>query len=79
MKEKAVFKRVDLAVNDLVGMLDIPLLISKCRKEECVFGVPQFSGVSLGRIGQSAGAGQRPHGCNAVHRLDAVGLVFLPV
>ncbi len=36
MKEKAVFKRVDLAVNDLVGMLDIPLLISKCRKEECV-------------------------------------------
>ena len=33
MKEKAVFKRVDLAVNDLVGMLDIPLLISKCRKE----------------------------------------------
>ena len=36
MKEKAVFKRVDLAVNDLVGMLDIPLLISKCHKEECV-------------------------------------------
>ena len=36
MKERAVFKRVDLAVNDLVGMLDIPLLISKCRKEECV-------------------------------------------
>ena len=36
MKEKAVFKRVDLAVNDLVGMLDIPHLISKCRKEECV-------------------------------------------
>ena len=36
MKEKVVFKRVDLAVNDLVGMLDIPLLISKCRKEECV-------------------------------------------
>ena len=36
MKEKAVFKRVDLAVNDLVGILDIPLLISKCRKEECV-------------------------------------------
>ena len=36
MKERAVFKRVDLAVNDLVGMLDIPLLITKCRKEECV-------------------------------------------
>ena len=49
MKEKAVFKRVDLAVNDLVGMLEIPLLISKCRKEECV-PCSAVSGVSLGRL-----------------------------
>ena len=36
LNEKAVFKRLDLAVNDLVGLLDIQRLSEKCENEECV-------------------------------------------
>ena len=54
----------------------------------CVTGamVPQLeafrdlllaAGVALGRPGPAAGAGQRPHGRNAVHRRDAVRFVLL--
>ena len=31
-----VFKRIDLAINDIVGMLDIPELTAKCENEECI-------------------------------------------
>lgn len=31
-----VMKRLDLAINDHTGMLDIPELTEKCRNEECV-------------------------------------------
>ena len=79
MKEKAVFKRVDLAVNDLGGDAGYSAAHQQMSQRGVCFRVPQFSGVSLGRTGQSAGAGQRPHGRNAVHRFDAVGLVFLPL
>ena len=30
-----VMKRLDLAINDHTGMLDIPELTEKCRNEEC--------------------------------------------
>lgn len=33
--ENAVYKRVDLAVNDLSGLLDIPMMIDKCYAGEC--------------------------------------------
>lgn len=36
LSEDAVFKRLDLAINDKVGMLDVPFLGEKCKKEECV-------------------------------------------
>lgn len=32
--EGGVFKRIDLAINDMVGILDIPELTAKCRNEE---------------------------------------------
>lgn len=36
MVEGCVFKRIDLAINDIVGMLDIPELTVKCENEECI-------------------------------------------
>ncbi|EAE3409292.1 TPA: XRE family transcriptional regulator [Listeria monocytogenes] len=33
---EGIFKRLDLAVNDKVGLLDIPELVKKCEAEECV-------------------------------------------
>ena len=34
--EGGVMKRLDLAINDKTGILDIPRLTEKCRNEECV-------------------------------------------
>ena len=36
LDEKCVFKRIDLAINDRVGLLDIPYLINKCESGECI-------------------------------------------
>lgn len=36
LKAGGVMKRLDLAINDLVGLLDIPDLTKKCQKEECI-------------------------------------------
>lgn len=35
-KEGAVFKRIDIAINDRAGILDIPELAEKCRRNECI-------------------------------------------
>lgn len=34
-EEGGVLKRIDLAINDKAGWLDIPVLAEKCRNEEC--------------------------------------------
>jgi phage replication initiation protein len=34
--EGGVMKRLDLAINDKIGILNVPLLTEKCRQEECV-------------------------------------------
>lgn len=36
MNEKAVIKRVDLAINDRIGILNVSQLIQKCKDDECV-------------------------------------------
>ena len=36
LKAGGVMKRLDLAINDRVGLLDIPELTKKCQKEECI-------------------------------------------
>lgn len=33
--ENGVFKRIDIAINDVGGILSIPELIAKCKKDEC--------------------------------------------
>lgn len=50
LKEKAVFKRIDLAVNDLVGLLDIPCLSEKCENEECVSVFRSFKAYRSGEL-----------------------------
>ena len=36
IEEDCAFKRIDLAINDKTGILDIPELADKCQKEECI-------------------------------------------
>ena len=36
ISENAVMKRLDLAINDRIGILNVPQLIEKCRNDECV-------------------------------------------
>ena len=47
---KCVFKRLDLAINDKVGILDIPLLASKCEKEECISVFRTFKNYRSGEL-----------------------------
>ncbi|WP_412989836.1 replication initiation factor domain-containing protein [Pediococcus siamensis] len=48
--EKAVFKRIDLAVNDTDGMLDIPELVRKCEHTECISIMRQFESTDSGKM-----------------------------
>lgn len=48
--KKAVIKRLDLAINDKVGLLDIPLLTEKCRKEECISVFRSFKSYRSGEL-----------------------------
>ncbi|WP_262314749.1 replication initiation factor domain-containing protein [Lacticaseibacillus parakribbianus] len=50
MEAHGVMKRFDLAVNDMVDMLDIPALIQKIRNNECITVMRQFEGITSGRI-----------------------------
>lgn len=50
LEENAVFKRIDLAINDKVGMLDIPELIKKCKEEECISVFRSFKNYSSGDL-----------------------------
>lgn len=36
MEHKGIFKRLDLAINDKTGILNIPDLAKKCKQEECI-------------------------------------------
>lgn len=36
ISEQAVMKRLDLAINDRIGILNIPCLIQKCKDDECI-------------------------------------------
>ncbi|MFS1245089.1 MobT family relaxase [Enterococcus lactis] len=45
-----VFKRIDLALNDKQGLLDIPCLTEKCRQEECVSVFRSFKSYRSGEL-----------------------------
>lgn len=47
-----VTKRLDLAINDRVGILDIPGLTKKCKKEECVSLFRTFKSYRSGELVQ---------------------------
>ncbi|MCI1283193.1 MAG: replication initiation factor domain-containing protein [Lacticaseibacillus songhuajiangensis] len=47
---KGVMKRLDLAVNDMVNMLDIPNLIQKIQANECITVMREYQGTVSGRI-----------------------------
>lgn len=45
-----VFKRLDLAINDKVGMLNVPELVKKCQAEECVSVFRSFKSYGSGEL-----------------------------
>jgi phage replication initiation protein len=48
--EGGVFKRLDLAINDKAGILDIPKLTEKCRNEECISVFRSFKSYRSGEL-----------------------------
>lgn len=50
INEKAVMKRLDLAINDRVGMLNIPQLIEKCKSGECITMFRHFKDYGSGEM-----------------------------
>ncbi|MGG5343936.1 MobT family relaxase [Enterococcus sp. AZ192] len=50
LKEQCVFKRIDLAINDKVGILDIPTLAQKCKQEECISVFRTFKNYRSGEL-----------------------------
>ena len=50
LKAGGVMKRLDLAINDRVGLLDIPDLIKKCQKEECISLFRTFKSYHSGEL-----------------------------
>ena len=53
LMEGGVIKRLDLAINDMVGILDIPELTKKCRNEECISVFRSFKSYRSGELVQS--------------------------
>lgn len=50
ISEGGVFKRLDLAINDKAGILDIPQLTEKCRNEECISVFRSFKSYRSGEL-----------------------------
>ncbi|MGL9816421.1 phage replication initiation protein [Enterococcus sp. DIV0098] len=48
--EGGVMKRLDLAINDKTGILNIPLLTEKCRQEDCVSVFRSFKSYRSGEL-----------------------------
>lgn len=53
LEEDAVFKRIDLAINDRAGILDIPFLCDKCDHGECVSVFRSFKAYRSGELVRS--------------------------
>lgn len=50
LEVKCLFKRLDLAINDKVGILDIPELARKCKQEECISVFRSFKNYRSGEL-----------------------------
>ena len=51
--EGGVMKRLDLAINDMAGILDIPELTEKCNREECISVFRSFKSYRIGELVRS--------------------------
>ena len=51
--EGGVMKRLDLAINDMTGILDIPELTEKCNHEECISVFRSFKSYRSGELVRS--------------------------
>ncbi|VIG67556.1 replication initiation factor [Clostridioides difficile] len=51
--EGGVMKRLDLAINDIAGILDIPELTEKCNHEECISVFRSFKSYRSGELVKS--------------------------
>ncbi|EFT95171.1 replication initiation factor domain-containing protein [Enterococcus faecalis] len=49
-KENVHYKRIDLAINDKVGVLSIPYLVEKCRKRELTSKFRSFQSLGSGKL-----------------------------
>lgn len=49
-QHQGTFKRIDLAINDHTGLLNIPKLIQKCKVNECVSVMRRFQGLNSGSM-----------------------------
>lgn len=50
LSAEGVFKRLDLAINDKTGLLNIPQLTEKCQKEECISVFRSFKNYRSGEL-----------------------------
>lgn len=50
LMEDGVMKRLDLAINDKTGILNIPHLTEKCRNEECISVFRSFKSYRSGEL-----------------------------
>lgn len=53
LAEGGVMKRLDLAINDMAGILDIPELAEKCGNEECISVFRSFKNYRSGELVRS--------------------------
>ena len=53
LMEDGVMKRLDLAINDKTGILNIPHLTEKCRNEECISVFRSFKSYRSGELVRS--------------------------
>jgi len=50
LSEQGIMKRLDLAINDMAGILDIPELTRKCEAEECISVFRSFKSYASGEL-----------------------------
>jgi len=53
LADNAIMKRIDLAINDRAGILDIPALTQKCINEECISLFHSFKSYHSGKLVKS--------------------------
>lgn len=62
VSENAVMKRLDLAINDRVGILNIPQLIQKCKDDECISVFRSYKDYGSGELVSSREDNKREMG-----------------